>query len=164
MVFYYMSKKNGRWSLSIFAGSLALCAALVSCDRGASDEIGAARRFADAVVRNDQVGRDSMIATAKFREYFDNTYVSHDMRTWFNTFYDYKKQEFSGNASADVDRDLKAELAGGLQDTTEIDETGMVKVKPPSGTDPAYFWMVHQRGKPWRVAIVTKGETTVNFK
>src|ERR1051325_5967279 len=106
--------------------------AIVGCDRGASEEIGAARRFTDAVIRNDQPARDSMIATAKFKEYFDNAYVGHDMRMWFSTFYDYKTREFSGKSSADVDRDLKPELAGNLLDTTEIEETGMVKVRPPS--------------------------------
>jgi hypothetical protein len=137
---------------------------LTSCDRGASDQIGAAKRFADAVVRNDETARDSMIATAKFKEFFTNQYVGHDMRMWFYTFYDYRTKEFTGKATADVDRDLKPDLQGNLLDTTEIEESGMVKVYPPSGTDPAYFWMVHPHGKPWRVAIVTKGDTKVNFR
>jgi hypothetical protein len=144
--------------------ALNLAFLLTSCDRGASDEIGAARRFTDAVVRNDAITRDSMIATDKFKAYFDNEYVGHDMFVWFNTFYDYRTQAFTGKAVADVDRDLQKDLDGGLRDTTAIEETGMVKVWPPSGTDPAYFWMVHQRGKPWRVAVVTKGDTKVNFR
>ncbi|MDP4198170.1 MAG: hypothetical protein Q8922_01925 [Bacteroidota bacterium] len=163
-----MSKKNERWLASICGTTLALSSVLpilAGCDRGASDEIGAARKFSEAVVRNDQTGRDSMIATAKFKEYFDNAYVGHDMRIWFGTFYDYKEGHFSGTSSADVERDLKPDLQGALIDTTEIEETGMVKVKPKDPSeDAAFFWMVHQRGKPWRVAVVTKGETKVNFK
>lgn len=163
-----MSKKNGRLLVSICGWPLVLSALtpfLMSCDRGASDEIGAARKFAEAVVRNNAKERDTMIATPKFKEYFDNEYVGHDMRMWFGTFYDYKEGHFKGSTSADVDRDLKHDLEGALIDTTEIEETGMVKVKSPNpGDDGAYFWMVHQRGKPWRVAVVTKGETRVNFK
>jgi hypothetical protein len=159
-----MSKKNGRLWASIFVLS-ALGTLLTSCDRGSSDQIGAARRFTDAVVRNNVKVRDTMIATAKFKEYFENAYVGHDMRLWFGTFYDYKEQHFKSAANADVDRDLKRDLEGALLDTTEIEETGIVKVNAPTaGDDAAFFWMVHQRGKPWRVAVVTKGETRVNFK
>ncbi|HWF44567.1 MAG TPA: hypothetical protein VG537_07990 [Candidatus Kapabacteria bacterium] len=139
-------------------------AAISGCDRGASNEIGVAKKFADAVARNDTTARDTMIATAKFREYFNNPYVSHDMLSWFRSFYDYRKKEFTGAATADVDRNLESELAGSLNDTNRIEETGMVKVKNPvPGEDAAFFWMVKQEGKPWKVAIVTKGEAQVNF-
>jgi hypothetical protein len=162
----YGMPKNYRLFLALSL-SLPLAISLTACDRGASDEIGAARRFSDAVVRNDVVARDSMIATQKFKEYFDNEYVGHDMLVWFNTFYSFSKHDFSGKTVADVDRDLQTELKGSLIDTTEIEETGMVKAwppGPPGSGDPAYFWMVHPHGKPWRVAVVTKGDTKVNFK
>jgi hypothetical protein len=165
-----MSKKNGRllvfhyrnvYLLLLIAGGTLLS----GCDRGASTEIGVAKRFADAVARNDTKARDSMIATDKFKEYFQNPYVSHDMLAWFRTFYDYKQQQFTGEATADVDRDLTQELNGVLIDTNQVEETGMVKVKNSnSAEDAAFFWMVKQNGKPWRVAIVTKGEAQVNFK
>ena len=139
--------------------------AIVGCDRGAGEEIGVARRFADAVTRNDAAKRDSMIATSKFKEYFDNAFVAHDMMTWFRSFYDYKNKRFLGTASADVERNLQPELEGALTDTAHIEETGMVKVKSPTaGEDAAFFWMVKQEGKPWKVAMVTKGESQVNFR
>ena len=138
---------------------------LSSCDRGAGEEIGVARKFADAVTRNEGLKRDSMIATQKFKDYFSNAYVEHDMFTWFRSFYDYKQGHFLGAASADVDRNLTSELEGALIDTSKILETGMVKVKSPiAGDDAAFFWMVHQEGKPWKVAMVTKGESEVNFR
>ena len=165
-----MSKKNGR-SLAFHCHSIYLLifiasgALLSGCDRGASTEIGAAKRFADAVARNDTTSRDSMIATDKFKEYFKNSFVAHDMLVWFRTFYDYKQMQFTGEATADVDRNLEQELNGVLLDTNRIEETGMVKVKNPNAAeDAAFFWMVKQNGKPWKVAIVTKGETPVNFK
>ncbi|HEY3876652.1 MAG TPA: hypothetical protein VGM92_14340 [Candidatus Kapabacteria bacterium] len=143
---------------------VAISLALSSCDRGAGQEIGVARKFADAVARNDVPKRDSMIATTKFKEYFRNEYVAHDMLMWFRSFYDYKQSRFIGAASADVDRNLSKELEGALIDTNQILETGMVKVKSPvAGDDAAFFWMVHQEGRPWRVAMVTKGESEVNF-
>ncbi len=139
--------------------------ALNSCDRGAGEEIGTARHFSDAVAKNNGPQRDSMIATQKFRDYFQNPYVAHDMLTWFRSFYDYKKGEFIGTASADVDRNLEPDLTGALIDSNQIEETGMVKVKSPNtDEDAAFFWMVRQHGKPWKVAMVTKGETQVNFK
>src|SRR5437868_1455247 len=120
-----MSKKNER-SRAWYWMSLLLMLGIIGCDRGASEEIGAARRFAEAVVRNDVPHRDSMIATAKFKEYFDNQYVSSDMRTWFQSFYDLHEQRFLGTPSADVDRNLQPELEGALIDTNQIEETGMV--------------------------------------
>jgi hypothetical protein len=168
-----MSKKNGySWAFrcrNIYSIAAAVSfvlagVALSGCDRGASTEIGVAKKFADAVARNDTTARDTMIATAKFKEYFNNPYVSHDMLSWFRSFYDYRKKEFTGEATADVDRNLESELAGSLNDTTKIEETGMVKVKNPvPGEDGAFFWMVRQHGKPWKIAIVTKGEAQVNF-
>ena len=168
-----MSKKNGRsWesryrnvSISSAIGVLVLASvALSGCDRGASNEIGVAKKFADAVARNDEKARDSMIATDKFKQYFQNAYVAHDMLSWFRSFYDYRKKEFTGEASADVDRNLGPEREGSLNDTNHIEETGMVKVKNPvAGEDAAFFWMVKQKNRPWKVAIVTKGEAQVNF-
>ncbi len=106
-----------------------------------------------------------MIATVKFREYFSNAYVSKDMITWFRSFYSYKDGHFIGESSADVDRSLAKELEGTLIDTNHVEETGIVKVKSPTpGEESAYFWMVRQSGKPWRVAIVTKGEAAVDFR
>jgi hypothetical protein len=106
-----------------------------------------------------------MIATQKFKEYFQNPYVASDMLTWFRSFYDYHNHKFLGTVSADVDYDLAPKLKGVLIDTNEIEETGMVIVKSPTpGIDAAFFWIVHQHGQPWRVAVVTKGESEVNFQ
>lgn len=108
-----------------------------------------------------------MIATAKFKAEFDNpTADGGDMRQWFEAFYDPKQEGgFTGTATMDPNRNLKPDLQGALIDTTEIEETGTVKVKTKdNGHDAAIFWMVRQRGKPWRIAMVTKSETTVNFR
>jgi hypothetical protein len=138
---------------------------LSSCDRGASEQVGVARKFADAVARNNAPRRDSLIATYKFKEYFGNPYVSRDVESWFRSFYDASTGKFLGTASADVERDLTKQLDGALIDTASIEETGMVKVKSPNADeDAAFFWMVHQKGKPWRVAMVTKGESQVDFR
>jgi hypothetical protein len=140
-------------------------AGLAGCDRGASDEVGAARRFADAVANNDAMRRDTMIATAKLKEFFTNDFVARDMISWFRSFYDVKNKKFIAAGTADVDRNLQPELEGALLDTNRIEETGMVKVKSPTaGDDAIFFWMVRQQGKPWRVAMVTKGESEVNFQ
>lgn len=153
------------WFALILAGFFLLGAGLASCDRGAGEEVGVARKFADAVARNNAPLRDSMIATYKFKEYFGNPYVSHDVVTWFQTFYDAKNGKFFGTASADVDRDLSKDLDGALIDTSKIVETGMVRVNSPNaGEDAAFFWMVHQDGKPWKVAMVTKGQSQVDFR
>jgi hypothetical protein len=163
-----MRKRNG-FSPALRSISAALMmlitAGLSSCDRGASDQVGAARRFADAVTNNNARARDTMIATAKLKEYFANPFVASDMLAWFRSFYDVKNQKFIAAGTADVDRDLRTQLQGALLDTNQIEETGMVKVKSPNaGEDGAFFWMVHQAGKPWRVAMVTKGESQVNFQ
>ena len=154
---------------SRFARAIALLlllgSGLSSCDRGASEEVGVARKFADAVAKNNVPLRDSMIATYKFKEYFGNPYVSHDVITWFRSFYDPSAGTFIKPASADVDRNLTNDLEGALIDTSKIVETGMVRVNSPNaGEDAAFFWMVHQDGKPWKVAMVTKGESHVDFK
>ena len=142
-----------------------LGAGLSSCDRGAGEEIGVARKFADAVASNNAVGRDSMIATQKFKDYFKNPYVASDMLTWFRSFYDYHKHDFDQYPSADVDYNLAPKLQGALIDTNKIEETGMVIVKSPTpGVDGAFFWLVRQKGQPWRVAVVTKGESEVDFQ
>ena len=160
-----MSKKNANWWALSWCSLILLCGSLTSCDRGASNQIGVARKFVDAVTRNEVAKRDSMIATPKFKEYFTNSYVASDMISWFKTFYNYRDGHFSGEASADVDRNLTTELEGALLDTNHIEESGVVKVKSPlPGEDAAYFWMVRQAGKPWRVAIVTKGDAAVDFR
>lgn len=137
---------------------------LASCDRGATEQIQAAERFADAVTRNEVGRRDSMVATYKFREFWQNTYVTADYIQWFHSFYNMKEKKFIANARADVDRDLKKELTGGLIDAAPIEETGMVRVRIPNSTEAAYFWMVKQKDAPWRVAMVTKSDMIVNFK
>jgi hypothetical protein len=146
------------------AGSLLAGLLLTSCDRGASTQIEAARKFADAVARNEAAKRDSMIATYRYLEHFQNPYVASDNLSWFRTFYDYQEQKFRKYATADVDYDLKKRLQGALITPEEIEETGMVRVRSPlSGEDDAMFWMVKQQGRPWRIAMVTKGEMLVNF-
>src|SRR5207245_1941049 len=95
--------------------ALVLCAGIFSgCDRGASEQVQAAQKFADAIVRNDQVARDSMIATRLFKRYFDNVYVASDLIGWMGTLYDIRTNKFIGASRADVDRNLKEDLAGGL--------------------------------------------------
>ncbi len=138
---------------------------VIGCDRGATEQTQAAAKFADAVTRNEVGKRDSMIATYKFREFFDNVFVAEDYIRWFRTFYDLKDKKFISTSRVDVDRDLKKELSGGLIDTATIEETGMVKVRMPNDDEKAaYFWMVKQKGSHWRVAMVSKGDMIVNFK
>jgi hypothetical protein len=135
------------------------------CDRGASEREQAALKFADAVARNEQAQRDSMIATGKFKEYFQNQYVAAEMIDWFRGFYDYQGHHFVKKAKVDVDRDLTKELEGALIDTNKVEESGVVMVPSPTdGEQPAVFWMVKQAGKHWRVAVVTHGEAAVNFQ
>ena len=142
------------------------CFGFVGCDRGATEQIQAAQKFADAVVRNKAAARDSMIATRLFKKHFDNEFVRSTFIGWMSSLYDIHKNQFSGSARADVDRDLKTDLqAGGLLSGDEIEETGMVRVKSPEENQPsAYFWMVKQKGHHWAVAMVTKGEMAVNFR
>lgn len=137
---------------------------VTGCDRGATEQIQAAERFSDAVTRNEGSRRDSMIATYKFKEYFQNEYVAADFLKWFRSFYDLKERKFVLSARADVDRDLTKELDGVLVDTGKIEATGVVRVLTPDGDKSAYFWMVKQEGQHWKVAIVTKGDMTVQFK
>ena len=137
---------------------------LSSCDRGATEQIQAAERFADATARNNVGLRDSMIATRLFKSYFKNEYVASEFITWIQSIYDFHKHTFNGPAKADVDRDLKADLQGGLLEATDIEETGIVKVGTRNDPDhAAYFWMVKQKGQHWKVAMVTKGEVQVDF-
>jgi hypothetical protein len=144
---------------------LILTVTLTGCDRGASEQIQAAQRFADAVVRNNTGERDSMVATNLFKRHFENDFVTSDLIGWMGTIYDMQGGKFRGSSRADVDRDLKDELTGGLIYPEEIEETGMVHVRAPNANDPpAYFWMVKQKGHHWMVAMVTKGEMAVNFK
>src|SRR5436853_585809 len=122
MVFLFMSKINA--SLRAYHCNSAILAlvlvsfALQGCDRGASAEIETARKFSDAVARNQAATRDTMIATFKFKEYFKDVYVADDMFSWFRTFYDFKTNSFATTARADVDRDLAKELQGALIDTS----------------------------------------------
>jgi hypothetical protein len=162
-----MSKKQqrswaSRWGSLVVAVMFAM--SLSSCDRGATEQVQAAERFADATARNNVGTRDSMIATRLFRSYFKNDYVASDFITWIQSIYDFHNKKFIRAAYADVDRDLKPELQGNLIDNAEIEETGIVRVKSPHESDPtAYFWMVKQKGQHWKVAMVTKGELQVNF-
>ncbi|MEP7235277.1 MAG: hypothetical protein ABI778_08275 [Ignavibacteriota bacterium] len=138
----------------------------IGCDRGATEQIQAAEKFADAVVRNNSSMRDSMIATRLFKKHFENEFVRSSFIEWMSSFYDIHTSKFKGSARADVDRDLKTELsAGGLLSSDEIEESGMVRIKSPEPTAlSAYFWMVKQKGHHWAVAMVTKGEMAVNFR
>ncbi len=164
-----MSKKKEKLSVFRFFSLGALITFALSnasCDRGASEQIQAAQRFADAVVRNNIAARDSMIATRLFKKHFDNEFVRSDFIGWMSTIYDMRANKFRGGARADVDHDLKQDLeGGGLISGDEIEETGMVRVKSPDPNElSAYFWMVKQKGHHWAVAMVTKGEMAVNFK
>lgn len=162
-----MSKKPQRSWASLWGSlfvALVIATTLASCDRGATEQIQAAERFADATARNNVGVRDSMIATRLFKSYFKNDYVASDFITWIQSIYDFRNKKFIRTANADVERDLKPELNGNLLDGGEIEETGIVKVKSPHESDPtAYFWMVKEKGQHWRVAMVTKGELQVNF-
>jgi hypothetical protein len=165
-----MLKKNAKSSVFPFfrLGILTAVLALVTigCDRGATEQIQAAQKFADAVVRNNTVLRDSMIATRLFKKHFDNEFVRSSFISWMSSVYDMRTNKFFGTARADVDHDLKGDLqAGGLLSGDEIEETGMVRVKSPDPNElAAYFWMVKQKGHHWAVAMVTKGEMAVNFR
>ena len=88
------NKFSTTWYVLNFAGLFLFASALSSCDRGASQEVGVARKFADAVAKNDATARDSMIATYKFKDFFTNPYVAHDVQTWFRSFYDPKAGKF----------------------------------------------------------------------
>jgi hypothetical protein len=138
---------------------------LASCDRGAGEQIGYAKKFADAVVVNNEPLLDSMIATARLKEHFDNDFTKAEMIEWMRGFYDYGTKRFKTKASADVDENFIDDVAGGMLRSGEIEETGKVRVRAPiKGQHDAYFWMVKQKGRPWEVAMVTKGEMKVHFK
>lgn len=162
-----MSKKKMKLSVSSLRNTAFLFLVLIGvtgCDRGATEQIQAAEKFSDAVTRNEGSRRDSMIATYKFKEYFQNEYVAADFLKWFRSFYDLKERKFVLSARADVERDLAKELEGILIDTNKIEATGVVRVLTPDGDKSAYFWMVKQEGLHWKVAIVTRGDMTVQFK
>jgi hypothetical protein len=162
-----MSKKNKRSLVFRFASIaflLLLATGFTSCDRGETEQVQAAIRFSDAVARNEGPRRDSMIATWKFKEYFQNQYVAADYLNWFRSFYDLKEGKFVETARADVDRDLTKELEGALIVNSPIEKTGVVRVRTPDKEKSAYFWMVKQQGEHWRIAIVTKGDMLVKFK
>jgi len=158
-----MIKQSRELAITVIL--IALTLPFIGCDRGANVQIEAAKKFADAITKNNAAVRDSMIATHKFKEYFQNVYVTNDMITWFRTFYDYQQGKFIKPASADVDRDLRKDLEGGLITSDSVEDTGIVKVKSPFAGEPtAIFWMVKQTNQPWKVAIVTKGEMQVLFR
>lgn len=167
-----MSRKNGSsqafgWRSKKLLSLLLVAVlglSLAACEKSQNEEIEAAKKFSDAVTRNEQSRRDSMIATWVFKQHFANTYVEADNINWFRSFYNYQEKKFFVDAKADVERDFTKELQGGLIDTNKVEETGLVKVKSPvPGKDPAVFWMVKQTGKHWRVAMVTHGDAQVNF-
>jgi hypothetical protein len=155
-----MKLSEFRW-VSLFVTMLMF----IGCDRGATEQVQAAQKFADAVVRNDIGVRDSMIATRIFKKYFENPYVASDYIGWMRSIYDVHNNKFFSTSRVDVDRDLKQDLSVGLLSSDEIEETGMVRIKSPNeGEQSAYFWMVKQKGHHWAVAIVTKGEAAVDFR
>jgi len=164
-----MLKKRQRslgYRLASAAVLIIIALQLSSCDRGATEQIQAAEKFADAVARNNVGLRDSMIATQLFLKYFKNDYVASDYITWLQSIYDLKERKFFGATRADVDRDLRHDLRGAalIDFNTEVEETGMVRVRAQDKNQPsAYFWMVKQKGKHWKVAMITKGETEVDF-
>src|ERR1043165_5050305 len=142
-----MLKKRQRSLVSGFlsiAIAILVAGQLTGCDRGATEQIQAAEKFADAVARNNVGLRDSMIATQLFLKYFKNDYVASDYITWLQSIYDLKDHKFFGAVRADVDRDLRHELRGtALVDfNAEVEETGMVRVRAQDKNQPsAYFWM-----------------------
>ena len=144
---------------------LVLGFAASSCDRGAGEQINVAKKFAHAVVSNDEKQIDSMVATARFKQHFDNQFTRAEMIQWFRSFYDFGTKKFKSKASADVDDKFAEDLAGGMLRPGEIEETGKVRVRSTiPGQFDAYFWMVKQKDRPWGVAMVTKGEMKVHFK
>jgi hypothetical protein len=160
-----MLKRNVKSSVFRCISISVLIIVIAGCDRGATEQIQAAQKFADAVARNDIGARDSMVATRLFRKYFENPFVTSDFIGWMRTIYDLHNRKFFSTSRADVDRDLKEDLAGGLLHDGDIEESGMVRIKSQNENEPAaYFWMVKQKGRHWAVAMVTKGESAVNFK
>jgi hypothetical protein len=142
-----------------------LCIALSSCDRGAGEQIAVANKFSNAVVINNEPLIDSMIATVRLKEHFDNQFTRAELIRWIGSFYDKSTKRFKTKSSADVDDNFAEELGGGMLRRGEIEETGKVRVRAPiKGEHDAYFWMVKQEGRPWGVAMVTKGEMKVLFK
>src|SRR5688572_23367419 len=106
----FMLKKSVR-SLAFVLLSLAL---LAGCKGTEDEQINAARRFADHIATNHKPGRDSMVATFLFRDYFQNQYVEADFLNWFRSFYDWQKKQFRGSARVDTDRKFAKELAGAM--------------------------------------------------
>lgn len=154
-----MSGKSAK-SLAFVFLSLAL---LAGCKGAEDEQMSAAKRFTDAVARNDKAKRDSMVATFLFRDYFQNQYVEADFLRWFRTFYDMQHRKFLGAARVDTERKFAKDLKGAMIDAAAIEETGVVRVTSPKKEEPAaYFWMVKQNDR-WKVAIVTKGEQLVHF-
>ena len=154
-----MLKKSVR-SLAFVLLSLTL---LAGCKGTEDEQINAARRFSNHIATNHKPGRDSMVATFLFRDYFQNQYVEADFLNWFRQFYDWLKKQFRAGARVDTERMFAQELRGAMIDTAAIQETGVVRVSHPDKAEQAaYFWMVKQ-GDRWKVAIVTKGEQLVHF-
>lgn len=164
-----MLKRKQKLSASHWCSVLVVIvlasAALTGCDRGASEQIQAAEKFADAMARNNVPLRDSLIATPLLKSQFQNAYVASDLISWMQIIYDIKNNKFASTTRVDVDHDLKPDLINHLFDNAaEIEATGMVRVRSPLENDQsAYFWMVKQKGAHWKVAMVTKGEMQVDF-
>jgi hypothetical protein len=158
-----MNSKASRWNSLVLAALLLL--GLASCDRGAGEQVAVANKFANAIVVNDEPTLDSMIATARLKEHFDNEFTRAELIQWVSTFYDMGSKRFKTKTSADVDDKFADELAGGMLRPGEIEETGKVRVRAVNkGEHDAYFWMVKQKGRKWGVAMLTKGEMKVHFK
>lgn len=159
------SKRSIFQKSSLILSLLLIALGASSCDRGAGAQVAAARQFTDAVVVNDVARRDSMIATMRLKEHFENDYTTAEIINWFRSFYDLGQKKFKTLSRADVDAKLTETIEGGLLKPGEIEETGMVRVNSAiEGEQHAYFWMVKQKDQPWKIAMVTKGEMKVLFK
>lgn len=154
---------RSRWHKCLTLALLSL--GLASCDRGAGEQIGYAKKFADAIAVNNEPLLDSMIATARLKEHFDNEFTKAELIQWVRSFYDHSTKKFKTKASADVDDNFINDVAGGMRRPGEIEETGKVRVRAPiKGEHDAIIWMVKQEDRPWAVAMITKGEMKVHFK
>jgi hypothetical protein len=158
-----VNSRASRWYSCVVIALLGV--AVAGCDRGAGEQVAYANKFASAIVVNNEAMIDSMIATARLKEHFDNQFTRAELIQWVSTFYDKSTKRFRTKTSADVDDNFINEVAGGMLRPGEIEETGKVRVRAPiKGDLDAYFWMVKQKGRPWGVAMITKGEMKVHFK
>lgn len=157
------NSRASRWRSAIVVAILGV--ALSSCDRGAGQQVAVANKFANAVVINNEPLIDSMVATVRLKEHFDNEFTRAELIRWIDSFYDKSTKRFKTKTSADVDDNFIEELGGGMLRRGKIEETGKVRVRAPiKGEHDAIFWMVKQEDRPWGIAMITKGEMKVYFK